>query len=165
MTIPMTAAFRGAAWGLLATVPMSIAMLLGQRLGWIEEQPPEALTEEALARAHALEGMSETTVDGLAVASHLGFGAAAGALFGLVHARAPRVPAIPLGVAWGLGIWAASYRGWIPALGMLPRDQRRGRPGTSVMVAAHVVYGIALGAMAIRRRRRGVRYEPAAPSA
>jgi hypothetical protein len=55
-----------------------------------------------------------------------------------------------MGIAFGLGVWATSYRGWIPALDMLPPEQRRGRAGTAVMIAAHTVYGATLGASAER---------------
>ena len=43
-------AAQGAVWGLIATVPMSAVMVIGQRLGWMREQPPETLTEEGLTR-------------------------------------------------------------------------------------------------------------------
>src|SRR5687768_3494177 len=73
-------------------------------------------------------------LDPLSLVLHLGFGAAAGALRA---ALAPRSS----GVAFGLGVWAASYAGWAPALGLMPpptRD-RPGRPAT--MIIAHVIYG------------------------
>ena len=54
-------------------------------------------------------------------------------------------PAGILGVLFGLGIYGVSYKGWIPALGILPppEDDRPGRP--AVMIAAHIVYGLTLG--------------------
>jgi hypothetical protein len=142
---------RGAAWGAIATASMSVVMLTGQRLGWMDEHPPEALTEEALRRVDVLEGRRKAAVDALAVASHFTFGAAGGALFALLSRhRAPSAPRLPMGIAFGLGVWATSYRGWIPALDMLPPGQRRGRAGTAVMIAAHAVYGATLGASAER---------------
>lgn len=151
MNTSLQAVFRGAAHGAIATAPMSVVMLIGQRLGSMDEDPPQALTEEALRRAHALEERSKPTVDALAVASHFTFGAAGGALFGLLSRFvAPRGPRLPTGIAFGLGVWATSYRGWIPALNLLPPEQRRGRAGTTVMIAAHAVYGATLGALAER---------------
>jgi hypothetical protein len=147
----LEAAFRGAAHGAVATAAMSAVMLIGQRLGWMDEHPPQTLTEEALRRADALEERSKETVDVLAVASHFTFGAAGGALFGLLSRHgALSGPRLLMGIAFGLGVWAASYRGWIPALDMLPPEQRRGRAGTTVMIAAHAVYGSTLGALAER---------------
>jgi hypothetical protein len=142
---------------------MSAVMLGGRRLGWMQEQPPEALTEEALRRAEVLEGKSVETVRSLAVASHFAFGAACGALYGLLRSAAPNAPALPTGIVFGLGVWGASYRGWIPAMDMLPAEQHRGRRGTIVMVAAHAVYGATIGVLA-RTRRHGVPRRDASPS-
>src|SRR5690606_10896740 len=75
-----------------------------------------------------------------------GFGAACGGLFGgLVRGRVvPRRPAVE-GVAYAGVVWAASYLGWVPALGILPLPPLD-RPGRAVAVAAaHGVYGALLG--------------------
>jgi len=91
----------------------------------------------------------------LAVMSHLGFGAAAGGLFALLHGRLRLPIALALqGMAYGLAVWLVSYMGWIPAFGLMPaatRDEPR-RP--VVMVFAHGVYGVVLGALVGRRSRR-----------
>jgi hypothetical protein len=134
---------------------MSAVMLAGQQLGWMKEQPPEALTEEALERADLLEGKPVEAVHAFAVASHFAFGAAGGATFGLLRWVVPLPPVVPTGIAFGLGIWGASYRGWIPAMNILPAEQHPGRRGTLVMIAAHAVYGATIGAMSRRAHRRG----------
>ena len=91
--------------------------------------------------------------DTVAVGAHFGFGAAAGALFSVVTHPVPAgLPKVVAGVGYGLGVWVASYAGWVPALRIMPPlakdlpDRRRG------MAAAHVVYGAVLGAAAGRRR-------------
>jgi hypothetical protein len=50
-------------------------------------------------------------------------------------------------------VWLAGYEGWLPMMGILPPAHRddRGRVGT--MVAAHLVFGAALG-FVLRRRAR-----------
>ena len=149
----LTRAARGAAWGAIATVPMSAVMLVGQHLGWMKEQPPEVLTEEALERADLIEGKSVEAVRAFAVASHFAFGAAGGASYALLRRVVPTPPALPTGIAFGLGIWGASYRGWIPAMNILPAEQHPGRHGTLVMIAAHAVYGATIGALSRRKRR------------
>ena len=140
-------AARGATLGAIATVPMSAVMLAGQHLGWMREQPPEVLTEEAMGRTDLLGEESVETVHALAVASHFAFGAAGGALFGLLQRVGAMPRAVPSGIAFGLGIWGASYRGWIPAMNLLPAEQHPGRRGTLVMIAAHAVYGATIGAL------------------
>jgi hypothetical protein len=141
---------RGAVWGLIATVPMSAVMVLGQRLGWMREQPPETLTEEGLIRAGLLDGNSTEAVHVFATANHFAFGAAGGAFYALLRSVASIPEGVPVGIAFGLGIWAASYRGWIPAMNILPAEQHPGRRGTLVMIAAHAVYGATLGALSRR---------------
>jgi hypothetical protein len=133
--------------GAVATVPMSVVMLAFRRP--MGEQPPDAITKRA---AHAVGAApTEEQADALAVVAHLGFGAATGALYAL----APRVgPPVLRGVGTALGVWAVSYQGWVPALGILPKasEDRPARP--AVMVAAHVVYGAVLGTLEERLRRR-----------
>ena len=50
------------------------------------------------------------------------------------------------GALFGLAVWAASYKAWIPALGLMPPPafDRPGRP--TVMALAHLLFGGALGA-------------------
>lgn len=150
----MRPAARGALWGAIATVPMSAVMLAGERLGWMKEQPPKVLTEEALARADILDGTSDEGVAVVAVANHVAFGAAAGVCYALTRRLVPLPQAVPTGIAFGLGIWWASYRGWIPAMDILPAEQRPGRRAALIMVAAHVVYGATVGALSGRTQHR-----------
>ncbi len=67
--------------------------------------------------------------------AHLWFGALGGVAFGVIRRFAPGIPGGILGVLFGLGVYAVSYKGWIPALGILPppEDDRPGRP--AVMIA------------------------------
>jgi hypothetical protein len=134
---------RGALAGAAATLGMSAFMFLGRRAGLLGRMPPEKITSRLLGRA----GLPRTRrqQDVAASALHLGFGAAAGALFSPLRARLPVNP-ILAGVAYGTAVWAVSYMGWVPGLGIMPppsRD-RPGRPET--MLAAHWVYGALLGA-------------------
>ena len=134
----MSGLLRGALAGTLATLPMSAVMLAGDR--FVGRQPPEAIVRTALEAAPV--DVPEAAVGPLALATHLGFGAALGAVSALVPGRGPAK-----GIALALVAYAASYEGWVPALGVLPpasRD-RAGRP--VVMVAAHVVYGGVLGVL------------------
>ena len=138
-----SAAVAGLSAGAVATVAMSAVMVTGNRIGLMTEQPPTVVTTRALRTA----GVQRPTAAASLVApvSHLGFGAAGGLLYALLRRLVPDAPGGMLGVAFGLAVWAVSYVGWIPALGILPPpgSDERGRP--AVMVAAHVVYGLVLG--------------------
>ena len=136
---------RGAAAGAAATVPMSAVMLGAGKLGLMGQQPPEAITRRAVAEAVGTEptGTASNVLSSLA---HLGFGAGSGAVYGLLP-RPAAVPAPLAGVAFALGVWTASYRGWVPRFGALPHADYDRRDRVAVMVGAHVVFGAVLGAL------------------
>jgi hypothetical protein len=132
---------------------MSALMAAGRRAGLLGRMPPETIT------AHVLNALgvrrSRETQDALATALHLGFGAAAGAIFEPARAalRLPVHPALQ-GAAFGTAVWAVSYLGWVPALGILP-PPHRDRPGRpEVMLTAHWVYGALLGLLSARQAAR-----------
>ncbi|MFC4058566.1 DUF6789 family protein [Planomonospora corallina] len=139
---------RGAAGGVLATAVMSAVMVAGERAGLMGDQPPKRIVRAMLPGGRYRPKPGEGVLGAVA---HFGFGAAAGALYGVL-ARGRRV-APPIGVAYALGIWVGSYAGWVPRLGILPSipHDRPGRP--AVMAAAHVVYGAAL-TLAVNRMSR-----------
>lgn len=146
---------RGAVAGTAATLPMSLLMLVAQKAGLMGKQPPEKITEAALDEAveePVDEAVDEPVQDILATINHFAFGAAAGALFGIV--RRDNVPVIAQGIAFGLTVWTVSYKGWVPALDIMPPAERdrSGRPES--MIAAHVVFGGVLGALVDRLERR-----------
>jgi len=152
----------GAIGGGLATVPMSLVMVGAEKVGLMGRHPPDLIMEAALD-AGGLSKQKETTRDALAVTLHVVFGIGAGALFGVLQRRL-HLPLGPVaqGVIFGSLIWALSYLGWVPALGIMPSAERDrvGRPVT--MVLAHWVYGATLGTIVgrsaagggSRRRRR-----------
>jgi hypothetical protein len=72
---------------------------------------------------------------------HLLFGAAAGALYGMF---APRRYRRATGGVYALGIYGASYAGYLPALSLHPHvaDDHWARQVGNLL--AHVVYGVAL---------------------
>ncbi|GAA3446187.1 DUF6789 family protein [Planomonospora venezuelensis] len=132
---------RGGLGGVVATAAMSVVMVAGDRAGLMRDQPPKRIIRAFLPGGRHRPEPGEGV---LAAVAHVGFGAACGALFGLL-ARGRRPP-VPAGVGYGLAIWLAGYQGWVPALGVLPPISRD-RPGrVAVMGAGHVVYGAALAA-------------------
>lgn len=142
----------GAAVGAVATVPMSALMLAAQRAGLMGTQPPRRITDEAIEAVDEVAdeedvNPSESTRRGLTALNHLGFGAAAGVPFVLLHRLLPtQVPREAVGAVYALGVWASAYLGWVPALGIMPPadEDRPDRPAS--MIAAHLVYGSVLGA-------------------
>jgi hypothetical protein len=132
---------------------MSMVMLAAGRAGAMGDQPTERLTDTVFGAA-GIGNASEGERDVAASLAHLSFGAGGGAAFALLHRRLRLpLPSVAQGVAFGLAVWAVSYQGWIPALGILPPadDDRPGR--RRAMIAAHVVYGGVLGAVEARVAR------------
>ena len=147
----------GAVAGAISTVAMSAVMLGAKRAGVTGELPPERITRRAIDTV-SVEPLDDHTEDAIAAVAHLSFGAVAGALFCLlttrtVARRGSTAIAALTGVLYATGIWLVSYQGWVPALGIMPpaSGDRRGRVVT--MLAAHWVYGAALGVLATMLRR------------
>lgn len=141
----------GALGGGIGTVAMSAVMLAAGESGLMGEHPPDKIAGTVLD-AVGIHDPDEQVQDAVAVALHFGFGIGTGALFGLLHRRLPfRIPAASHGVVFGTLVWAVSYQGWVPALGIMPpaSDDRPDRP--KVMLIAHLVYGALLGMMVARR--------------
>lgn len=145
---------RGFASGLVATTTMTAGMFVLQKTGLLGRMPPRLLTERLLARFGLRRKTSRASRKLLTAAMHYGFGGTTGALFqvgndalAVRHGRASRGALVGTGVLYGTFVWAASYMGWIPAAGLMPRPShdRPGRPMS--MVLAHWVFGGTLGAI------------------
>ena len=136
---------RGAAAGLLATVPMTVAMVIAHRLLPARQRypvPPRLITERWLDRDH-----SEPAIRAWTLINHFGFGAVAGSLYsGLGFDK--RKPAVA-GPAFGIAVWTASYLGWVPALGLMPPATRQPAERNAMMIGAHFVWGAALAGAAV----------------
>lgn len=163
----------GAGAGAAATLAMSALMLVAQRSGLLGRSPPRHIVDHALAGLHLRNEVSRNERQLLAAMAHLAFGASQGALYAALHhwrdqwlarrEQRPRPPSAATAVPFALLVWAASYVGWIPALGILPSPPRD-RPGRPMsMVLAHVVYGVTL-AGTLRTFARSVADQPPARS-
>jgi hypothetical protein len=143
----MNAVVRGVVAGIVATGAMGAVMLAFRKQ--MGEQPPDAIATDA---AHAVGAEpTEDEADALAVLLHAGFGAGIGAGYALLPRSGP--PALR-GVLVALGVWAASYQGWVPALNILPPASKDKPARPAVMIAAHVVFGAVLGRVEDRLHRR-----------
>jgi len=140
----------GACAGFAGTLPMTIFMLLTQRFlprGQRYDLPPEIITKELAHRAHVRHRMNKTEVLRATMVSHFGYGAAMGTLYGPLAKRIP-LPAIIKGVLFGLFVWAASYLGLLPLIGMSESGHREPGRRNLMMIAAHVIWGSSMGLIA-----------------
>jgi len=141
----------GGLGGAVGTVGMSAFMLAAGKAGLMGEHPPDTIAGATLD-AVGIHTRDEEDQNALAILLHFGFGIGSGVLFGVLHRRLPfRVPATLHGMVFASIIWATSYQGWIPALGIMPpaSEDRPDRP--RVMYLAHLIYGALLGVVVARR--------------
>ncbi len=140
----LAAILDGAVGGTVGTAAMSVGMLAAKKSGLMGAQPPELITAAALD-ASGMHNRSRGTQDALSLATHFGFGIASGALFAVLHRRL-RLPIPPIlhGVVFATLVWLVSYKGWVPALHIMPPPEhdRPGRP--TAMVLAHWIFGSVL---------------------
>ena len=156
------AALLGAGRGAAATVAMSVPLLLASPSDEMGAQPPKRITLEA-ARAAGVEPGTEAGRNLASTLAHLAFGAGVGAAFSVLRRRfRPPVPSVVQGLAYGLAVWAVSYKGWVPALGIMPPSQHDLPVRRRTNLVAHLVYGGVLGALE-PDRRPGVSVGRAAP--
>jgi len=142
-------AARGALAGTFATGLMTLFMMGARRANWLGQPPPKKLTDKLLRTL----GRSRHPWSSwpLATLNHAAFGAAAGIPFALAAGRLRTAAGRALtGSVYGALIWSVMYQGVLPALDVMPQPRwdRPGRP--SAMIVAHLVYGAALGATAVR---------------
>ena len=147
-TQPTHALLKGTLAGFAATLPMTIFMLATQRFLPKRQQyrlPPEMITSELARRAHMRHHLNKQMVLGATTLSHFGYGAAMGAAYGPLQKRIS-LPAPAQGMLYGLIVWAASYLGLLPLLGISASGHREPLRRNLMMIAAHIVWGAAMGA-------------------
>jgi hypothetical protein len=129
----------GAIAGVVGTMAMTSAM---RRMH--EKLPPEErypLTpREIIDSTSEQAGVpldSEVAKD-VTTAAHFAYGAASGALLGVANVMLGPMS----GGTAGVGVWLASYMGWIPGAGILKPATGHPPRRNLLMLAAHVVWGV-----------------------
>jgi uncharacterized membrane protein YagU involved in acid resistance len=147
MSNVVTRSLAGGVAGLTATGPMTLFMEAARTQLPPEEQhplPPRRITMRAAEAVDLHDDMSEPEKKAATGVAHFGYGAAAGAVYGAV---APHLPFGPVlnGVGYGLGVWAGSYLGLLPALDLHPPATHETPSRNALMIGAHIVWGAVLG--------------------
>jgi putative membrane protein len=137
----------GAICGVVATGPMTVAMVLWHRRLPLRDKyplPPREIAGVVLERA-GLAG-SSAEKDAAALVAHFAYGGAAGGLYGMIPAARLREP-VHAGVMVGLLVWSLSYFGLLPALGILRSATGHPIRRNALMLGAHFVWGTCLCAL------------------
>jgi len=133
--------------GLVATVPMSIAMLALRK--WLPhyqryELPPRQITKRTTKKLGFGKHLEKEHHSALSVVAHFGYGTATGTLYAPVARRLP-LPPVASGIAYGLFVWAVSYLGLLPALGLLAPATEHPAQRNVLMIVSHIIWGAVLG--------------------
>jgi hypothetical protein len=153
----------GVAAGVTATLPMTAFMLQAfSGLPRHERYPlPPRLITTKLAKQLGVAGkLNDRQRRVASYVSHFGYGSGVGALYGMtmshssVATKSPASGAL-CGTLFGLAVWSASYLGWLPTVGLHRPATAEPLGRNGLMIAAHVVWGAALGATfaALAKRR------------
>jgi hypothetical protein len=130
----------GAIAGFAGTLAMTAAMSrLHRRLPRGERYPltPREIIDSVAEKA-GTSLPDESAID-TTTAAHFAYGAATGAMVGAANVRLGPLSGATAGVA----VWVASYLGWIPGVGILKPATAHPPRRNLLMIAAHVVWGVA----------------------
>jgi uncharacterized membrane protein YagU involved in acid resistance len=154
----------GALAGLLAAIPMGLVMiglnraLPARKRHWYTRWtslPPKQITNRLFRRAGLPRGTTQATNrwDPVTWLAHMGYGAATASVYPLVTRTLP-IPGVLRGMLFALGVWAASYMGWLPAAKILPPATQQPARRNTVMILSHLVWGLLIGLLANRFSQR-----------
>ncbi len=129
----------GAIAGMVGTMAMTSAMRrMHEKLPPRERYPltPREIIDSTSEQAGA--PLPNEVAKDVTTAAHFAYGAASGALLGVANVMLGPIS----GGTAGVGIWLASYMGWIPGVGILKPATDHPPRRNLLMLAAHVVWGV-----------------------
>lgn len=140
-------AATGLIGGIVATGPMTVAMILWHRrlpAGQRYPLPPREIMGEIATKAGVRQELSESGESAATLLAHFGYGSAAGLLYGPL-AGYVKLPGVLKGILFGLVVWTSGYLGLLPASGILKPATQHPPARNFLMIGAHVIWGAVLG--------------------
>ncbi len=135
----------GALAGAMATVPMTLILFgVAPFLPHVKAFPPKMAVKMVTEKAGLWQLLSARQRSWLSWGGHFGYGALMGSVYVRI-AKKYRVSGVGSGVAFGLAVWAGSYLGMLPALGIKQPLRKSYWDDHVQLVAAHLVWGAVLG--------------------
>ena len=132
---------RGLWSGVIATGAMTLSMFYMHRKLPERERSPLA---PAILTNHLLRNVARADErENLTLISHFGYGASFGLLFSWLGSML-KAPPLVRGNLFGMGVWSASYLGWIPAFGFRPSAFNTPWRRNAMMILAHLVWGASM---------------------
>lgn len=157
---------KGVFAGMVATAAMSPLMSPGLARAApgrarLEMFPPRRVVRQLERAIAGQDRVSPSVERWLTFVAHVGYGCAMGAAYGVIRDRLPHGSPGAAGVLFGLGVWGVGYAGWVPLLGVREGTVAGSPRSLPFPLAAHVMFGLALGWIH-GRLSRGVRGDPSA---
>jgi uncharacterized membrane protein YagU involved in acid resistance len=150
----LAGALGGVAGGVAMTVLMTQVAPRAVPKGVLPDPPAPVKTvrwaERQVDRPQALSGKSEQAA---AMASHLAYSAVTGAGYGLARSSIPAVRQVPTpaaGALFGLFVWAASFQGLLPALGVKEATTQHPPKRWPAPLMGHTLFGVVTAAVAAK---------------
>jgi len=141
----------GALGGLAGGAVLTGAMLMAERMGIEKITPPAKVGRWAAYHAGAdpksLKGEVTAQEEAMAEGGHLVASAALGAAFGAMRARY-ELPAVPTGLAFGLGLYALNFGLVGPALTITRKPWNVPPSRHAERALLHAAFGLVLGLVA-----------------
>lgn len=152
MSVSLVPVMWAAGRGVVAAMAMTGMRQFTQGVGLVEKTPPEAVLQ-----ATAPGVFNRVPVErrpAVVELAHWGYGAGAGAAFGMMPTRWRR-PAW-VGPAYGLVVWAVFEAGIAPALG-LAQQPRHGIKQSAMLLLDHLLYGLVVAGEVVVTGEPGAR--------
>jgi len=108
--------------------------------------PPREVTEEVTEDLGLRKYLNRKQMLVFTLLAHFAYGSTTGLV---LEWLAPKVPPnyVTQGLLFGLIVWVISYLGILPVLGLLRPATKHPPRRNSLMIAAHLVCGVSLGAL------------------
>ncbi len=107
-----------------------------------DEFPPKRVVEWAEEQAGMPHALTESQEMKVAMGAHFAYGSGSGAVYGLLRSQLDGLPAPLMGALFGVGLWAVSFEGWMPALGVQEATHEKPPKKWPMPIMAHMVYGV-----------------------
>lgn len=140
----------GAVGGVAGGIAMTVLMTrIAPRVVPADARPnkpaPQKVVEWAERQVHKPQALPQKPKKATALATHLGYSAVTGAGYGFARHQLPgitqRVPTPASGVLFGLIVWAVSFEGLLPLLGVMPRTTEHPPKRRLAPMMGHAVFG------------------------
>lgn len=150
----LAGALGGAAGGVAMTVMMTkVAPRVVPKSMLPDTPAPQKTVQWAQREAGRPDALSGRSEKGAALAAHLAYSAAAGAGYGLARSSFPalrQVPSPAAGALFGLAVWAVSFEGLLPALGVMEPTTQHPPKRWPAPLMGHTIFGVVTAVLAAK---------------